>query len=42
MKNQTLDFHSSQFTIKILSSKSNDRYTVLDVHHAPNIGPAKH
>ena len=25
-----------------MSSESNDRYTVLDVHCAPNIGPAKH
>ena len=42
MKNQPFDFHGSQFTIKVLSSESNDRYTVLDVIHAPNIGPAEH
>ena len=42
MKNQPFDFHGSQFTIKVLSSESNDRYTVLDVLHAPNIGPAEH
>ena len=42
MKNQPFDFHGSQFTIKVLSSESNDRYTVLDVIHAANIGPAEH
>ena len=42
MKNQPFDFHGSQFTIKVLTSESNDRYTVLDVLHAPNIGPAEH
>jgi quercetin dioxygenase-like cupin family protein len=42
MKNQPFDFHGSQFTIKVLSSESNNRYTVLDVIHAPNIGPAEH
>ena len=42
MKNQPFDFHGSQFTIKVLSSESNDRYTVLDVIHAPNIGPGEH
>ena len=42
MKNFPFDFHGSQFTIKVLSSESNDRYTVLDVIHAPNIGPAEH
>lgn len=42
MKNQPFDFHGSQFTIKVLSSETNDRYTVLEVFHAPNIGPAEH
>ena len=42
MKNQPFDFHGSQFTIKILSSESNNRYTVLDVLHSPNVGPAEH
>ena len=42
MKNHPFDFHGSQFTIKVLSSESNYRYTVLDVIHAPNIGPAEH
>ncbi len=42
MKNQPFDFHGSEFTIKVLTSESNDRYTVLDILHAPNIGPAEH
>ena len=42
MKNQPFDFHGSQFTIKVLSSESSNRYTVLDILHAPNIGPAEH
>lgn len=42
MKNIPFDFHGSQFTIKVLTSESNDRYTVLDILHAPNIGPAEH
>ena len=42
MKNQPFDFHGSQFTIKVLTSESNDMYTVLDVIHAANIGPAEH
>ena len=42
MKNQPFDFHDSQFTIKVLSSESNDRCTVLDVIHVQNIGPAEH
>jgi len=42
MKNHPFDFHGSKFTIKVLSSESNNRYTVLDVIHAPNIGPAEH
>jgi len=42
MKNQPFDFHGSEFIIKVLTSESNNRYTVLDVKHAPNIGPAEH
>jgi len=42
MKDQPFDFHGSEFTIKVLTSESNNRYTVLDVLHAPNIGPAEH
>ncbi len=42
MKNKTFDFHGSKFTIKVLTSESNGNYTVLDVIHPPNIGPALH
>jgi len=42
MKNKTFDFHGSKFTIKVLTSESNGNYTVLDVIHPPNVGPALH
>ena len=42
MKNQSFDFHGSQFTIKVLTSESDNKYTVLDVLHAPNLGSAEH
>lgn len=42
MKNQPFDFHGSKFTIKVLTSESDNKYTVLDVLHAPNLGPAEH
>ena len=42
MKNKSFDFHGSKFTIKILTSESNNKYTVLDISHPPNIGPANH
>ena len=42
MKNKTFDFHGSKFTIKVLTSESNGKYTILDVVHPPNIGPALH
>ncbi len=42
MKNKTFDFHGSKFTIKVLTSESNGVYTVLDIIHAPNIGPGLH
>ena len=42
MKNQPFDFHGSEFTIKVLTSESNGRYTILDIIHAPNIGPGSH
>ena len=42
MKNKLFNFHGSKFTIKVLTSESNGKYTVLDVLHAPNIGPADH
>ena len=42
MKNITFDFYASKFTIKIPTAESNDKYTILDVVHPPNIGPALH
>ena len=42
MKDKSFDFHGSKFTIKILTSESNNKYTILDILHAPNIGPANH
>ena len=42
MKNQNFDFHGSQITIKVLSSESSNSYTVLDILHPPNSGPAEH
>jgi mannose-6-phosphate isomerase-like protein (cupin superfamily) len=42
MKNKTFDFHGSKFTIKVLTSESNGSYTLLDVIHPPNLGPALH
>ena len=42
MKNKTFNFHGSKFTIKVLTSESNGSYTLLDVIHPPNLGPALH
>ena len=42
MKNETFDFHGSKFTIKVLTSETNGRFTILDVIHPPNLGPALH
>ena len=42
MKNKPFDFHGAKFTIKVLTSETNGNYTVLDVIHPPNIGPALH
>jgi len=42
MKNETFDFHGSKFTIKVLTSETDGNYTVLDVIHPPNVGPALH
>ncbi len=36
MKNETFDFHGSKFTIKVLTSETNGRFTILDVIHLPN------
>lgn len=40
MKDKPFDFHSATFTIKVLTSETNGHYTILDVIHPPNIGPA--
>ena len=42
MKDKTFDFHGAKFTIKVLSSETDYRYTILDVIHPPNLGPALH
>ena len=42
MKNKIFDFHGSKFTIRTLTSESNNKYTVLDIVHAANIGPTLH
>jgi quercetin dioxygenase-like cupin family protein len=42
VKNKQFNFHGSKFTIKVLTSESNGRYTVLDIFHGPNLGPALH
>ena len=42
MKNKTFDFHGSKFTIKVLTSESSGMYTILDILHAPNLGPGLH
>lgn len=42
MKNKTFDFHGTKMTIKVLTSESNDRYTIIDAVHPPNVGPALH
>lgn len=42
MKDKSFDFHGAKFTIKALTSETNGKYTVLDVIHPPNLGPALH
>ncbi len=43
MKDKPFDFHGAKFTIKVLTSETNDSYnTILDVIHPPNIGPVLH
>ena len=42
MKDIPFDFHGAKFTIKVLTSETNDSYTILDVIHPPNLGPALH
>ena len=42
MKSKPFDFHGAIFTIKVLTSETNGSYTILDVIHPPNVGPASH
>ncbi|CAN5583920.1 hypothetical protein BH23THE1_BH23THE1_16890 [soil metagenome] len=42
MKDKPFDFHGAKFTIKVLSSETGYNYTVLDIFHPPNLGPALH
>ena len=42
MKDKPFDFHGAKFTIKVLTSETNGSYTILDIIHPPNLGPALH
>ena len=42
VKDKPFDFHGATFTIKVLTSETNGSYTILDVIHPPNVGPALH
>ncbi|MFZ0843850.1 MAG: cupin domain-containing protein [Nitrosotalea sp.] len=42
MKNIPFDFHGVKMSIKVLTSESNGKYTVLDAMHPPKVGPALH
>jgi quercetin dioxygenase-like cupin family protein len=42
VKDKSFDFHGAKFTIKVLTSETNGSYTILDVIHPPNLGPALH
>ncbi len=42
MKDKPFDFHDAKFTIKVLSSETDYKYTVLDIFHPPNLGPSLH
>jgi quercetin dioxygenase-like cupin family protein len=42
VKDIPFDFHGAKFTIKVLTSETNGIYTILDVIHPPNLGPALH
>ena len=42
MMNRTFDFHGTKMTVKVLTSETNDRYTIIDAIHPPNVGPALH
>jgi quercetin dioxygenase-like cupin family protein len=42
VKDKSFDFHGAKFNIKVLTSETNGSYTVLDIIHPPNLGPALH
>ncbi len=42
MKGKPFNFHGAIFTIKILTAETNGKYTVMDVIHPPDLGPALH
>ncbi|NOJ28809.1 MAG: hypothetical protein DA328_01415 [Nitrososphaeraceae archaeon] len=42
MKDKSFNFHGAKFTIKVLSSETDNRFTILDIIHPPNLGPALH
>jgi len=42
VKDKPFDFHGAKFTIKVLTSETNGTYTILDIIHPPNLGPALH
>ena len=42
MKDKPFDFHGATFTITVLSSETENKYTVMDIMHPPNLGPALH
>jgi quercetin dioxygenase-like cupin family protein len=42
VKDKPFNFHGAKFTIKVLSSETDYKYTVLDIFHPPMLGPALH
>lgn len=42
VKDKPFDFHGATFTIKVLSFETDNKYTVMDILHPPNLGPALH
>jgi quercetin dioxygenase-like cupin family protein len=42
VKDKPFNFHGAIFTIKVLPSETNGKYTVMDVIHLPKLGPALH
>ena len=42
MKNKPFNFHGAIFTIKVLTSETDGKYTVMDVIHPQDLGPALH